>query len=41
MKMYEIEKWDGLYCVFYKGRIISAHYTLKEAKQAIQNHKGM
>lgn len=30
--MFEIIKWDGLYCVFKKDTIIVAFETMKEAK---------
>ena len=32
---YQIEKIDGLYCVFKKGRIIAAFLTKKEAVEAV------
>ncbi len=39
MVRYEIEKIDGLYCVFDKdGRIVAAFKTLEDAKQAIERY---
>lgn len=40
---YYIEMSEGLYCVFKRertgDRIVSAHYTLKEAKEAVEKYK--
>lgn len=36
---YEIIKIDGLYCIFKGERIVSAHETLKQAKEVIAKYK--
>lgn len=35
---YEIIYIDGLYCIFKRERIISAHETLKGAKEAVKRY---
>lgn len=39
MKRYEIEKMDGLYCVFENDRMISAFKNKKKAEEAVKRYK--